>query len=412
MLSASAYSFRQKSRLAVSLSWIGGYVNVVVFLATGAFVSHMSGVTTQFGRGLGTDNAPMVILFGYTILAFTSGAILSGFLTETAKRRGWRSEYIMPIGLEALLLLILMLVLRASGNVGAGTAFFAIVGLGAVAMGLQNATITKVSGAVVRTTHLTGIYTDFGLEGVQYLYWWADQLAKKRSDRAGRLLKVSRRHPAFLRLLLLASIALSFGFGAVAGTLAFGRSNPLSLLAPIVFLAGLVFVDYQRPTADIRELDPLDDPDLSVKGIFSQLLPPDVCFYRATCQTRRGRHRAPDFQLWVDRVPSHSRILVLAVSPHTRFNENAVMDLHCAVQRLKEQHRELILTGITTHQFRAIDAVGGARLINVANLCPDMEFAIARALSILEEVSPPAARRFEQAVTGATPQNLPLVPTA
>ena len=32
MLSSRAYSVRQKSRLAVSLSWIGGYTNVVAFL--------------------------------------------------------------------------------------------------------------------------------------------------------------------------------------------------------------------------------------------------------------------------------------------------------------------------------------------------------------------------------------------
>ncbi len=36
-------------------------------------------------------------------------------------------------------------------------------------MGLQNATITKISGAVIRTTHLTGVTTDLGIETVQYL---------------------------------------------------------------------------------------------------------------------------------------------------------------------------------------------------------------------------------------------------
>src|SRR4051794_27316209 len=47
MLSARAYSFRQKSKLAISLSWVGGYTNVVLFLACGTFSSHMTGNATR-----------------------------------------------------------------------------------------------------------------------------------------------------------------------------------------------------------------------------------------------------------------------------------------------------------------------------------------------------------------------------
>src|SRR5690606_11214390 len=32
------------------------------------------------------------------------------------------------------------------------------------AMGLQNSYVTKISNAVVRTTHLTGLFTDLGIE--------------------------------------------------------------------------------------------------------------------------------------------------------------------------------------------------------------------------------------------------------
>ena len=52
MLSARAYSFHQKSKLAISLSWIGGYTNVVALMSCGWVASHMSGPTTWFGRVL------------------------------------------------------------------------------------------------------------------------------------------------------------------------------------------------------------------------------------------------------------------------------------------------------------------------------------------------------------------------
>jgi hypothetical protein len=43
MLSARAYSFRMKSRLAISLGWIGGYTNVVSLVILGVMSSHVTG---------------------------------------------------------------------------------------------------------------------------------------------------------------------------------------------------------------------------------------------------------------------------------------------------------------------------------------------------------------------------------
>jgi uncharacterized membrane protein YoaK (UPF0700 family)/anti-anti-sigma regulatory factor len=393
MLSARAYSFRQKSRLAISLSWIGGYTNVVALLATGHFASHVTGTTTQLGGELGVGDFRAAAFFAFVIVTFTLGAALSALMTESARRRGWRSKYVLPVGLEAVLLGLLCLALNDHPDATSGPALYRVAGLAALAMGLQNATITRISGSVVRTTHLTGIFTDFGLEGVQYLFWWGDNLAKWRRERAGRLLKISRRHPSALRLLLLLSIAGSFGFGTVVGTLVYARWAPLAMLVPIAFLAWIVFVDWWRPIADIRELDLLHDPDLRLQGVVSTLLPPEVVLYRTSCVRHGSAHRAPNFQLWLDRVPDHCRVLVLAVSPLTRFDANAVMDLEAAVARLHRDGRKLILSGITTHQFKALDALGVARMMDVNNLCPDLEFAIARSMAALEDLRPRPAGR-------------------
>jgi hypothetical protein len=260
------------------------------------------------------------------------------------------------------------------------------VGLVSLAMGLQNATITRISGAVVRTTHLTGIFTDFGLEGVQFLFWWSDKLAKQRRERAGRLLRVSRRHPTALRLLLLMCIAVSFSFGAVAGTIIYTRWPQISILIPVVFLMWIVYGDWRKPIADIRELDLLNDPELRLQGIISKLLPPGVVLYRASCLRADAPHRAPNFQLWLDRVDEHAQVVVLAVSPLTKFDANAVLDLEEAVNRLHGEGKKLILSGITTHQYKALDALGVARMMDVNNLCPDLEFAIARAIAVQEQM--------------------------
>jgi anti-anti-sigma regulatory factor len=300
---------------------------------------------------------------------------------------------VLPVGLEAVLLALLTLHLNYRGPAASGLVLYEASGLASLAMGLQNATITKISGAVVRTTHLTGIFTDLGLEGVQYLFWWGDRLAKRRRERAGRLLRISRRHPSALRLLLLLSIAGSFGFGTVVGTLVYSRWASLALIGPIAFLMWIVYVDWRTPIADIRELDLLNDPELRLQGIISKLLPAEVILYRASCLRGGAAHRAPNFQLWIDRVPEHCRVLVLAVSPLTRFDANAVMDLEAAVAKLHREKRKLILSGITTRQFKALDALGVARMMDINNLCPDLEFAIARAIVVLEDMRPRPVRR-------------------
>ena len=47
------------------------------------------------------------------------------------------------------------------------------------AMGLQNSLVTRISDAVVRTTHLTGLFTDLGIELSQlFFHRYKDQKDK------------------------------------------------------------------------------------------------------------------------------------------------------------------------------------------------------------------------------------------
>src|SRR5687768_8975461 len=241
MLSARAYSFHQKSKLAISLSWVAGYVNVCVLLACGTFVSHVTGNASHFGAQLVHDSAHEgtaaierpAVLYGFLLLMFLFGAVVSALLTEGAKRRGAQSKYILPMTLEALLLAVLAWALAGHhGRLELEPGWWVLItGVGSFVMGLQNATVTEISGAVVRTTHLTGVLTDLGLEGVRFFNWYRDRTRGRRWARMGRALRVSQRHPSALRLLLLASIFGSFLLGTALGTLAYFGAPGLALLA-------------------------------------------------------------------------------------------------------------------------------------------------------------------------------------
>src|ERR1700722_846735 len=117
MLSADAYSFRLKSRLAISLSWIAGFPNAVTLISFAQVVSHQTGNITHIGVAVGQTvmNVPgamsEAIYFAFLVGSFLSGAVVSAFMTEGARRAGWTSKYILPMGLEGILLSVLMLLL-------------------------------------------------------------------------------------------------------------------------------------------------------------------------------------------------------------------------------------------------------------------------------------------------------------
>jgi len=91
-------------------------------------------------------------------------------------------------------------------------------------MGLQNALITKISHAEIRTTHITGLVTDIGIELGKMLYWNRDQ------SQADDMKVVVNRQ----KLRLHSQLVLSFAIGAIMGAagfkyLGFIASVPLSL---------------------------------------------------------------------------------------------------------------------------------------------------------------------------------------
>ena len=426
MLSASAYSFRQKSRLAISLSWVAGYTNVIAMIMLGGVVvSHATGNVTHFGKAAGevalhgrTGPWREVAYFGFLVVAFLAGAVTSAVMTESARRRGRKSKYILPMAVEMVLLTAfgvgVHLHFHQQMSAGAGGNFYWMTASAAFAMGLQNATITRISGAVVRTTHLTGVVTDFGLEGVQYLWWVWDKtyggppaargngngrhgIAPKQ-DRVGRVWRVSRRHPSVLRLGLLASIFGSFLVGVTLGTIAFIEWPTYALAPPVLFLLWIISVDWRKPIADVKELDLTADPDYGGYAAVKSILPPELGLYRLTHHRHDAQHHAPDFQAWVDRLPRQWRVVILAVSPMTSFDTEAVLDLTAAVQKLRSNGRDLVVCGVRPVQYKVLNQAGFVEVLGIDNFCPDLDFAIARGMNRVAELT---EGRDDPAVLGA-----------
>jgi hypothetical protein len=197
------------------------------------------------------------------------------------------------------------------------------------------------------------------------------------------MLRISQRHPTAQRLLLLFSVFWSFILGGAMGAWAFTHYASVALLAPVAFLMWIILMDLLHPIANVRELDLLGDPELRAHGIVKSLLPAELGLYRMMHHRDDRAHRPPDFHQWLAHVPDHWRAIILAVSPLTWFNDNSTLALCEVVRELRSQGRELIISGVTPTQYRILVAGGLLHAMEAENVCPDLEFAIARGIDLL-----------------------------
>lgn len=378
MFVAQAHSFTQQARLAITLAWIAGYTNIVSILACGTVTSHVSGTTSNLGRdvaeGKWTLATEALVLLG----AFLAGAVLSGFATEFGRRRGWESIYVLPMAIETLLLAAFAggLELREARS-ESGVPELLIV-LAAGAMGLQNATITRISSGVVRTTHVTGVLTDLGLELAQFTLWMRDKAVNVPPGSVMGVVRGLHTHPTLRRLALLASIVGSFALGAGLGTLVYDQWPKWAMVPPVLFLLWVISVDLARPIAEIEESEVAHMPGLD--------LPTSIAVYHVRRDPRRkGRaHRLPNLLVWQERLVPAVRVVVLDLTHVMQLDDNAAMELCAALARLRSQGRRMVIAGLTGEQYEQLRRAGAGNLLDPMSVCPDVELGIARALSMVE----------------------------
>ena len=218
-LVARERSARANSHLGIILAFVAGAVNAGGFVAVGRYTSHMTGIVSSIGNSLALHETSATLYAVGFILAFMGGAATCSFIVNHARQHHWHSEFASALMLEAILLLIFGL--SASGFLpGLTFSLNFTIALLCYLMGLQNAVISKISHSVIRTTHVTGISTDIGIELGRYLF---------------RFLKGADIPVHYERIHILLSLLLSFLSGSILGalsfpTIGFATVIPLALL--------------------------------------------------------------------------------------------------------------------------------------------------------------------------------------
>jgi uncharacterized membrane protein YoaK (UPF0700 family) len=172
----STRTFNTDIRLACTLAAVAGALNTAAFETVGFFSANMTGNVSSLSDHVAKANLHVGLFFLLIVLLFIAGSSVSTVIINAGRRRQFRGIYAINILIEGIALLALGVIESALRFSGSGVLL--VLSLSFL-MGLQNAVVTRISNARVRTTHVSGTATDIGIE----LAMLFDVLRRKESPK-------------------------------------------------------------------------------------------------------------------------------------------------------------------------------------------------------------------------------------
>lgn len=213
-------------KIATLLSFVAGVVNVIGFISVYRLTTNVTGHFAFFVDGILHFNVYDALIYFLYIISFFVGSFVSNTLVEIVLKRNEKNIFIAPIVFEILILSIVGIIghflYQSHPDIIALSLLFA--------MGLQNSLVTRISNAVVRTTHLTGLFTDLGIEISQLFFYTTDEQRKKL------------RSTIRLRL----RIIVFFFVGGIIGGIFYKQLDLHTLLIPAAMLCIGLFYDSRK----------------------------------------------------------------------------------------------------------------------------------------------------------------------
>jgi len=209
-------------KLASLLSFVAGIVNVTGFFSVQRLTTNVTGHFAYFADGLVQKHFGEAWTYLLYIMVFLCGAFFSNTLIEVVAKKNMRYINVIPVVIEIGILVFIAFLGKSTlirkANIIACSLLFA--------MGLQNALVTYISNSVVRTTHLTGLFTDLGIELSQLFFY-------RKEENLKRLISSIK-----LRF----TIICSFFLGCVVGGYCYFFYGTLTLLlGAACLLSGIVY---------------------------------------------------------------------------------------------------------------------------------------------------------------------------
>jgi len=242
-LEGPARSPRKNTILAGYLAFVAGFVNSGGFVLIGSFTSHVTGSVGRLSTDVTRGDPGAAFFAALLVVTFFLGSLTASLILQGMRPSRLPRAYGAALSLEGLLLAVFIFVagLAQTSHPRLRDAEAAIL---CAAMGMQNSLVTRLSGAVVRTTHLTGVITDLGIETAQ----WLRRRARRWRSPAGPELDADGR-PAHLRTVLLLTITAMFILGALSGATLTALISRWAMLGPACAVWGAAVYAFSQGAA-------------------------------------------------------------------------------------------------------------------------------------------------------------------
>jgi len=226
----------------MAMAFQAGMLNAGGFLACHQFVSHVTGFATLFGVEFLNNDFSSALAMLTVPICFMIGAMFSGQLIDIKLQAKKEPKYYLVY----CLLTMLLTGIAIAGSMGYMGKFgeplvytrdYTLLILLCFVCGVQNATITSSSKAVVRTTHLTGITTDLGIGIIRYINRHSIEAISEYEGRANTM-----------RF----GLIIFFLLGSLGGAFLFFKYEFKGFFLPALISFSLFFVTIRRSTSNTQ----------------------------------------------------------------------------------------------------------------------------------------------------------------
>ncbi|MES2265547.1 MAG: YoaK family protein [Bacteroidota bacterium] len=162
-------TLNQNLMLASSSAFVAGITDVVGLLAFLAFTSNVTGHVANLAKNILQQDFSDVTIFAIWLMMFMVGSFTSKFIVQSLKHKSAYKAHATPIILEIAVLLFVAIYGNKFYNEN-DTERKVVIGALLFAMGLQNGLVSNISGGLIKSTYLTGLFTDLGSELAEWLH--------------------------------------------------------------------------------------------------------------------------------------------------------------------------------------------------------------------------------------------------
>ncbi len=217
-------TLRENLMLASSTAFVSGVINVAGMVAFLAFTSNITGHVANLANHFVQQNFREIVVFMLWLFMFFMGAFAANFIIRSLEHKSLYRAHATPIIIEIVILLLVAIYGNNFYNENRTERELVIAAL-LFAIGLQNSLVSIISGGLIKTSHLTGLFTDLGGEISEWLH-----------PRTGK--SVIIKNKIYIRVTILAF----YFIGGIVGGYFFDRYNfAVFYFVPLILITILYY---------------------------------------------------------------------------------------------------------------------------------------------------------------------------